>query len=492
MGQARVTTIAAKSVPCQDPTTNKVDVLPRLRDRDHRRTPIVQFKGPVILVAHPNGTLQFWRIKNLFSADTMPAGCTRPSLWHTCRYPTPKDTMDHQIQDTQDSSRISCLAMDTSDTHSNNSQRVMIGYESGHFSVVEYSLKDDERKSGEDGDPSEGAFHLQEIGHTVHLPAWSDVGRIESAAFCYPILTTCSDDGAISIYKLETDLTTGPQHWCRLLHRLYGSSPESPIGISLERIKPMSNSLSDNSGEASSWRALVSFGLELYSGSWTMRLQEIEFDEHFIHHSTEIGALDHSKVDEGYASPLSGMDGFCHKVYGYAEIGSISAVSISWPLVVTAHRDNTMNVFQMMRRPLDPQDTTTTTVTTMTKDHPTSSLSKPSVRKEPLQFRHVSILYGHCGAVSSVSIESRSGRLVSASMDRSIKIWTIPAYPHERPLEKPRLHRCSVSLSDINKSWTEGGQVNKEEGLGLIWVGSDEEKIVSMNCDGTVKVWQFS
>ena len=486
MGQARVTTISTKSATCQDHPPSRVVVeVSRLQDKDRPPPPpIVQFKGPVMLIAHPNGTLQFWKIKNSFSTtkDTVTAGCTtQPSLWYTCQYPHPKDTMA-QKQNVQESSRISCLAMDTSDASANGSQRVVIGYESGHFSVVEYSLQD------KNGDPSEGTFQLREIGHTVDLSAWSDVGKIVSVAFRYPILTTCSEDDAISIYKLETDSTaTNPQHWCRLLHRLYGSPMESPIGISLEKIKPVSSSLSDTTPHGDdTWRVLVSFGVELFSGSWTMRLQEIEFDEHKLLHSTEMGASDYG---EGYVPTLSGLAAFiCGKTNGYAEIGSISAVSISWPLVVTAHRDNTMNVFQMTRSSSVDQDTTTAT------EHPTThSLSnKPNVRKGQLQFRHVSTLYGHCGAVSSVSIESRSGRLVSASMDRSIKIWTIPASPHERPLEKPRLHRCSVSLSDIDKSWTESGQVTKEEGLGLIWVGSDEEKIVSMNCDGTVKVWQFS
>ncbi|KAK3816649.1 MAG: hypothetical protein J3Q66DRAFT_343099 [Benniella sp.] len=505
MGQARVTTIATRRSTCQDhPLSRAVVEVPRIQDKDRPPPPpIVQFKGPVLLIAHPNGTLQFWRIKNSFSTtDTKPAGCTtQPSLWHTCQYPHPKDTMaqkQQQQQNVQESARISCLAMDTSDASATGSQRVVIGYESGHFSVVEYSLQDKEGKpAGENGDPLEGAFQLREIGHTVDLSAWSDVGKIVSVAFRYPILTTCSEDDAISIYKLETDTTaTNPQHWCRLLHRLYGSPMESPIGISLEKIKPVSSQPPETTttithGE-DTWRVLVSFGVELFSGSWTMRLQEIEFDEHKILHSTEMGASDHG---EGYVPSLSGLAAFiCGKTNGYAEIGSISAVSISWPLVVTAHRDNTMNVFQMTRSNVDQDTATATTTTTTTTEHPTThSLSnKPNARKGQLQFRHVSTLYGHCGAVSSVSIESKSGRLVSASMDRSIKIWTIPASPHERPLEKPRLHRCSVSLSDINKSWTESGQVTKEEGLGLIWVGSDEEKIVSMNCDGTVKVWQFS
>lgn len=462
-------------------------------DDDHHQSPIVQFKGPVVLIASPCGVLQFWRIGESTTGTSL--GCiAQPRMIY--QHPVQGNRLvDGGDTNTTESFQITCLAMDTSSDkscHHSQQQRVMVGYHSGHFSILEYTLQDT-MKDQDDTEGSIEALSVHTVGCTTDLPAWSDVGRIESAAFHYPILTTCTDDGAISIYHLEAGSTTttavGPRHWCRLLHRLYGSSPESPIGISLEEIKPLSDTLSDSgSGGGGAWKALVSFGLELYNGSWTMRLQEIDFDEYHILHSTEIGALDDdSHVDEGYASPMSGLEPFgCGKASGYAEIGLVSAVSISWPLVVTAHRDNTLNVFQMTRdMGMDEAQQ---------QQQQQYSGTTRQQRKGELAFRHLSTLYGHCGAVSSVSIES--GRLVSASMDRSIKIWTVAGNHHHGGggggQEKSSIHRCSVSLSDINKSWTESGQVTKEEGSGLMWVGSDEEKIVSMNCDGTVKVWQFS
>jgi len=149
-------------------------------------------------------------------------------------------------------------------------------------------------------------------------------------------------------------------------------------------------------------------------------------------------------------------------------IGARSVVDISWPFVVTTPRDNTMNVFKMTRQI-------------------NSDVSAAARLK--LQFEHLSTPYAHCGAVSSVAIEPRSGRLVSAGMDRFIKVRALTLQRRRQPQHQPqprsrlaqlqpvqpstlpsattsttRVHQCIVSMSDINKSWTEGGQVTTEEG----------------------------
>ncbi|KAF9575241.1 hypothetical protein EC968_003882 [Mortierella alpina] len=295
--------------------------------------------------------------------------------------------------------------------------------------------------------------------------------------------------------------------WCTLLHRLYGVETDSPVQVELERIRTPMDEWQLGS-EKARWRALVSFGLELHDGSWTVRLQEVEFDDHSILHSTEIGTsggdedgtvlYESTGHDEGYDSPfpsatLSKETGpsTCQRTIGHGRIGVISTLSIAWPLVVTTHSDNTMNVFEMTR----DSGMNETAAQALAPPPPLPPPPPPPLRhdrQQRIRFRHLSTLYGHCGAVSGVSIESQSGRLVSASMDRSIKVWTMASKNRQERVEPQRVHRCTVSLSDINNSWTENGRVTKEEGLGLIWVGSDEEKIVSMNCDGTIKVWQFS
>ncbi|KAF9133975.1 hypothetical protein BGW39_008462 [Mortierella sp. 14UC] len=389
----------------------------------------------------------------------------------------------------------------------------MVGYSSGHFSIFEYSLC--EEQSGPSSNKKESTT-LREIGNTMDLPAWSDVGGIQSASFLYPILTTCSDDGTISIYKIqevhhEPLDSTEPRHWCRLLHRLYGSSPLSPVEMELRPVvaQHQASSASTTSFEQdqqhtdittrSRWRALITFGLQLMDGSWTVRLQEIEFDEQFIRNSTETGVEDESVHEETSGTQQEEGDGDAEdetflrsripssteslspssELAGHARIGTISAITISSPYVVTTHPDNTMNVFHMAR-PF------------ATNNNNNKMQAGGSIYPKPIRFRHLSTLYGHCGAVSSVAIESRSGRLVSASMDRSIKVWTMVGRNRYDQLEQKRVHQCALSMNDLNQSWTLGAQVNREEGLGLVWVGTDDEKIVSMNSDGTVKVWLFS
>ncbi|KAF9280428.1 RNA-dependent ATPase rok1 [Mortierella alpina] len=499
MGQARVMRLSFNELLEQDRRVLDIEAGIGLGDDDDRiRTPharIVQFKGAVLLAVSPCDMVHLWRIRSSVSAATEEANATGSNLcnkplqfWQT--YQCSRRNTTTATRHLRQGAHVTCLSLDTSTA--TGWQKVMVGLDSGHFSVFEYPLL-----NGVDQTGSSDTATLREIGRTDSLQSWTSVGGIRSAAFQYPILTTCTDGGVISIYKIMAEQDSSPRSstpWCTLLHRLYGVDTGSPVQVELERVRtPVDEKRSDP--ERACWRALVSFGLELHDGSWTVRLQEIEFDDHSILQSTETGTAgeeeddtlyENSGQDEGYDSPFPSFsqatlsEATCQPTVGHGRIGAISALSIAWPLVVTTHSDNTMNVFQMTRD-FNVKDSAGQPLAQPRHDH-----------RQRIRFRHLSTLYGHCGAVSSVSIESQSGRLVSASMDRSIKVWTMAIKNRQERIEQQRVHRCTVSMSDINNSWTESGRVTKEEGLGLIWVGSDEEKIVSMNCDGTIKVWQFS
>lgn len=483
-------------------------------------SPIVQFQGPILLIVSPGDMVHLWRIQSAAEAVEETSGGDRSS---SSASPPPLASLESSKQpefwqtyrsssERTGSSRISCLALDRSSTVGCSStttgwQKVTVGYDSGHFSIFEYL------PGGIDDKQENTPTTLREIGNTVDLPAWSDVGGIQSASFLHPILTTCSDDGTISIYKIQEDHqhsldhSDEPWHWCRLLHRLYGSSPISPVEMELRPVVsqqlPLFKDEQDHQHKEITrplWRVLITFGLQLMDGLWTVRLQEIEFDEQFIRHSIETGVEDESDFEHAAASssqesgrgdnedetylrsdiPLSSAELLSTRLEsaGHARIGTISAITISSPYVVTTHPDNTMNVFHMARPSVVKQGA--------------GVRGRRSIYPKLIRFRHLSTLYGHCGAVSSVAIESRSGRLVSASMDRSIKVWTMVGRNRFDQLEQRRVHQCALSMNDLNQSWTLGARVNREEGLGLVWVGTDDEKIVSMNSDGTVKVWLFS
>ncbi|KAG9063241.1 hypothetical protein KI688_004845 [Linnemannia hyalina] len=533
-GQAQVTSLSIQQLSHQDqlffnPAESSLDRDMEAGEVDgmpaRTRSPIVQFQGPVLLIVSPGDMVHLWKIKSAMdvqepgrdgqsSSPTLPVpseSTRRPEFWQTYR----------SSRKRTGPSSISCLALDRSSAVGDSLttaswQKVMVGYDSGHFSIFEYLIhhhhhQDD--KPSELSHNKESATTLREIGNTADLPAWSDVGGIQSASFLYPILTTCSDDGTISIYKIQEDHShtldhpDEPRHWCRLLHRLYGSSPLSPVEIELRPIvaqQPTTFEQDDSKDRTRLlWRALITFGLQLMDGSWTVRLQEIEFDEQFIWHSIETGVEDESdfervasyQEDGGGGEengtylrsgiPSSSAESFSNTLLdsaGYARIGTISAITISSPYVVTTHPDNTMNVFHMARPSVNKAH----------KQAAGRGGGGGTIYPKPIRFRHLSTLYGHCGAVSSVAIESRSGRLVSASMDRSIKVWTMVGRNRYDQLEQRRVHQCALSMNDLPQSWTLGARVNKEEGLGLVWVGTDDEKIVSMNSDGTVKVWLFS
>ncbi|KAG0265446.1 hypothetical protein BG011_004666 [Mortierella polycephala] len=473
------------------------------RVRRCRHPPIVQFKGSILLVVSPGSLVHLWRIRS---------SPTFIQFWQTYRCSRTEPGVARREQDNGETHQITSLTLDSSTDGTTGWQKVMVGFRSGHFSVFEYF---EGPSDSQDGTADiEQAATLREIGRTEDLPAQCNLGCIQSASFQYPILTTFSDDGSISIYSIQSTPSSvdRPHTWCRLLHRLYGTPTQSPVQIELSRLKPhMATTTHGQEGVVGRWRALISFGLQLYDASWTIRLQEIEFDERFILNSSETGTAedtmassdDSTKGNVGsesttppfFKSTISCSEASsCPPVVGHTRIGSISAISIAWPLVVTTHNDNTMNVFQMTRS-LDGNTHGWSQAFDRTLDQDRNGAQDDAASfcsAQQLHFYHLSTLYGHCGAVSSVSIESRSGRLVSASMDRSIKVWTLATKDQEAVVPLQGTHRCAVSMSDINKSWTEAGQVTKEEGLGLVWVGSDEEKIVSMNCDGTIKIWHFT
>ncbi|KAG0024215.1 hypothetical protein BGZ81_007787 [Podila clonocystis] len=477
------------------------DTTPRIPVPEYGPSRIVRFKGQVILVASPQGVVHLWRIRDAPGQGTS-AQERKPEYWQTYTCPRIPDGGGSE------SPRITCLALDTSgDKGAQEWQRVMVGYKSGHFSIFQYYQ----------GSTQDHSLAIVEVGTTTQLVAWSEVGAVQSACFRFPVVATCSqEDGAISIYRIQdTDggANADPQHWCRLLHRLYGTPTQSPVEMELSQISSAGSDPSMEIGQSSSsgsrlgiWRILASFGLELFDGnSWTVRVQEIEFDELVILLSNETGAegeststtLDPTLAFQELDMSSSSFSSECPEpVVDHPRIGAISALSISWPYVVTTHSDNTLNVFHMYR---------------VAAGRGRGGQGKGAKQRPQLVFQHKSTLYGHCGAVSSVSIEPGSGRLVSASMDRSIKIWTLTPPPPKRSEEHLRRHRpssssfasqcqhwlqwqyqCSVSMSDINKSWIKGGQVTKEEGQGLVWVDADEEKVVSMSCDGSIKVWQFA
>ncbi|KAF9581839.1 hypothetical protein BGW38_001010, partial [Lunasporangiospora selenospora] len=540
--------------------------------RNHRweafGPPLVQFKDTVILTAsRSTDMVHLWRVRSTmktvggvvpgyvahgepeYRQTFVPNTLGRLTLGETV--PSSADPTKHP------SSRSSYLCLDKSTGNGTGRQRVMVGYDSGHFAVFEYtqdktadlfSVNNHNNSSssvGEDGTDSailEEPPPIHEIGYTGdqsdrrRMVSEEATGRIRSGYFRYPVLATFSDDGVISIYRIQD---TGSESWCRRLFRLYGTVVRSPIEMELKRLAPPAPPSQASGDESKSeppsqvrigrWRLQISYGVELYDGSWTVRVQEIEFEDEVLIRSVDVGADEDVTENATFQNPseaasdtsggdmdygggggrmhdwmIGGQGGigsgwttdkqrrptltaaasfrlsaalgqdplFCGLTSSsltQARINSIATISIAYPLVVTTHNDNTMNVFSM------------------TRERPGLPGREDLCHKDRLRLEHVSTLYGHCGAVSSVSIEARSGRLVSASMDRSIKVWTM-TFKESRQW----VHQCTVTMNDINKSWTENGQMTKEEGLGLVWVGSDDEKIVSMNCDGTVKVWQFS
>ncbi|CAG8645391.1 1313_t:CDS:2, partial [Paraglomus occultum] len=185
-----------------------------------------------------------------------------------------------------------------------------------------------------------------------------------ACALHYPILVTCTAQFVLSVYSI---VNTGEKVEYRLLHQLISFICKPPLDISLEEKDDEGR---DKSGE---WRIIVAYATGVYGGGWTVGIQEILFN------STSITSTTH-------CSPQ-----ISSSVFSFAPITTISYKSSH---LITAHSDNTIQLFHVMNS------------------------------DNILQCTHTQTLYGHTGSVQAVAIDEY-GKLISGAMDQSIKIWDL-------------------------------------------------------------------
>ncbi|KAG0347924.1 hypothetical protein BG005_011833 [Podila minutissima] len=155
------------------------DTVPRIPITEDGLSRIVRFKGQVILVASPQGMVHLWRIRDKPGLDTSVQE-RKPEYWQT--YTCPR-IPDGGGGGGSESARITCLALDTSSDKDDAQewQRVMVGYESGHFSIFQ-RLVDDRGGWGDDAAGGvergrSGAFSVFPVPHRGDVLAggWRNV-----------------------------------------------------------------------------------------------------------------------------------------------------------------------------------------------------------------------------------------------------------------------------------------------------------------------------
>ncbi|KAG0239188.1 hypothetical protein BGW41_007879 [Actinomortierella wolfii] len=534
--------------------------------------PLVQFIGSILATATntPWGPMvHFWRLvrggnsdgKAISSEDNTQR--LRIEYWKTFVCPKPPTLCSPNHGRSERKRSIVSFELDRSLTRCKSPRQqpsilAMVGYDTGEFTIFEVDSPTNSSSSVKSTSAT-----IREIGTWNHDIVDEKSSKMRSSCFHYPLVVTYCTNGVLSIFRVssasknDVSSSVSSPSWCKLLHQMHGRVGESPVEMEVEEIAQMSQQHKQLYSNGTQWLLRLAFGVPLIDGSWTMRLQEFELDQNRILDCIEIGsgsyhhrrrparpafAADWASKSDFHQEDVA-MDAYedeeaeyVMEAHSLATVAPIASICLASPYLVTTHRDNTMNVFRIRRRrrrqrSLEHQGT-----------RGSSPLEKPTV-----EFWHKSTLYGHCGAVSSASIDARLGRLVSASMDRSVKIWRIGKsdgttdettsttsmhryYHHRDHQRKPvpsasaiaqemevdaedQYDRngdvfdswssedededdydpdCLVSMSVNDNSWVRSKKINRDEGVGLAWIGSDDEKIVSVSVDGMIRVWRFT
>ncbi|KAF9973350.1 hypothetical protein BGZ73_003427 [Actinomortierella ambigua] len=550
-------------------------------------TPLVQFMGSILATATntPWGPMvHFWRLVRGNSGQHGDTGTTageddahrlRIEYWQTFECPKASKPKTSSNDGGCSLRTIVTFELDRSLARRKSSQQstmlAMVGYDTGEFTIFEI---DTTTLSISTSDPMPIA--IREIGTWNSDVVDAKSSKLRSSCFHYPMVTTYCTNGTLSIFKVSSTTeksAASPSTWCRLLHRMHGRIGESPVEMEVEEVAKQQEPLwrqqhqhqqqqqQQQQSNTTRWLVRLAFGVPLLDGSWTMRLQEIELDDYQILDCGEIGSGSYHRSRQQNPA-FAGWDDSTHdfemrdgddhggeeldyeESHSLATVTPIASISLASPYLVTTHRDNTMNVFRIQRRRRG-RSWGKTSSSSSSSSIPWKAHAAPMVSR--LKFWHMSTLYGHCGAVSSASIDARLGRLVSASMDRSVKIWRIgKSDGHDEDTSTP-MHRyyhhrehqrmpvpsalameqameqsmdgsekggedthdeswpledgfdeedydpdCLVSMSVNDNSWVRSKRINHDEGVGLAWIGSDDEKIVSVSVDGMIRVWRFT
>ncbi|KAF9163148.1 hypothetical protein DFQ26_002902 [Actinomortierella ambigua] len=584
MGQPVVTCLSLDDIKRQDLLWRKMAVSQEAGSGRLERTdlskepsvcsiPLVQFTGSILATAinTPCGPrVHFWRLVRGGSSHQDDAGAAsnedaahhRLNIEYCQTFECPKPP---KSKDSNSRRTIVTFELDRSLARCKSSQQssilAMVGYDTGDFTIFEINVI--------------SPITIREIGTWNSDVVGEKNSKLQSSCFRYPMVVTYCTSGTLSIFKVSSAAeraASSSSTWCRLLHRMHGQVGESPVEMEVEEVaKQQQQQQQQQKSGATRWHVRLAFGVPLLDGFWTVRLQEIELDDYRILDCGEIGSGSYRRHrPKNPAAAFAGWGGLSSKPgdlhrqdfemngdgdegmddeeteylresHSLATVAPIASISLASPYLVTTHRDNTMNVFRIQRRRRQQQQQPWAKASSSV---PPQSNTMSTINR--LEFWHMSTLYGHCGAVSSASIDARLGRLVSASMDRSVKIWRIGKSDghdedHSTPMHRYYHHKdhqrlpvpsasdiaqameqgaentarghgdayepwpfgdeydvedydpdCLVSMSVNDNSWVRSKKINHDEGVGLAWIGSDEEKIVSVSLDGMIRVWRFT
>ncbi|CAG8479777.1 2946_t:CDS:2 [Racocetra fulgida] len=432
--------------------------------------PLVQFTKHIILTAsssNPNGNnipeIHLWRAgKHNEHIDTLKSIIlSRISATHGCKNPI----------------YITCLKLDSNERDDHLGVcKFVSGYSNGGFTIWEFdTLERDENEKPEND------WKHREL-YTIPIIS-NNASPLIACSLDSPILITCNKDFVLSIYYIDLKSRDKEKPGsskdnknffiyenlveCQLIHQLKSFVCWTPIEISIKcSQEKLDQSATNYDVEQNIWIATIVYSTPMYGGGWTAGIQEIKFST-----ITLLSTKHCSYLPSSTTLP-------------FVSIAPITTITYNSGQLVTAHADNTLQVYYV----LDNGKT--------------------------LECKHVQTLYGHTGSVMSVAMDE-NGKLITGAMDQTIKIWDLGWNPEKnynpqnnnvnaRELKgyhynhnddfsfvgliarRKKHGECIVTLNDSLSRFNDSScniSQSKIKNWGIKWVGFDEGRIVSV-CNG--------
>ncbi|CAG8739592.1 6677_t:CDS:1 [Cetraspora pellucida] len=377
---------------------------------------------------------------------------------------------------------ITCLKLDSIERDDHLGVcKLVSGYSNGGFTIWEFdTLEKDENEKTEYDWKHRELYTIPTISHNA--------SPLIACSLYSPILITCNKDFVLSIYyinfnsrdKEESSSSKDNKNLfiyenlveCQLIHQLKSFVCWTPIEISIKcSQEKLDQSATNHDVERNVWTSTIVYSAPMYGGGWTAGIQEIKFSTITLLSTKHCSYLPSSTTLPSFIS-----------------IAPITTITYNSGQLVTAHSDNTLQVYYV----LDNGKT--------------------------LECKHVQTLYGHTGSVMSVAMDE-NGKLITGAMDQTIKIWDLgwnpeknynsqnnniehyDDYDNARELkgyqynhnddfsfvgliaQKKKHGECIVTLNDSLNQFNDSSYnipQSKIKNWGVKWVGFDEGRIVSV------------
>ncbi|CAG8479817.1 4200_t:CDS:2 [Dentiscutata heterogama] len=280
---------------------------------------------------------------------------------------------------------ITCLKLDSNERDDHLGVcKLVSGYSNGGFTIWEFNtLERDENENLENDWRHRELYTTSAISHNA--------SPLIACSLYSPILITCNKDFVLSIYYIDfkqKDKGKSKDNKnlliyenlveCQLIHQLKSFVCWTPIEISTKCSQENLDQITTNCDmDWNAWTATIVYSTPMYGGGWTAGIQEIKFSTITLFSTKHCSYLPSSTTLPPFIS-----------------IAPITTITYNSGQLVTAHADNTLQVYYV----LDNGRT--------------------------LECKHIQTLYGHTGSVMSVAMDEH-GKLITGAMDQTIKIWDL-------------------------------------------------------------------